>query len=476
MARKRKNGDGTVRLRKDGRWEGRYVVGYDDNGMPKTKNVLAKTKGECVEKLKKLKEECDGLKPTKVAPTMRFGDWLDFWYQNYSKPTLRQTTQLNYEGWIYNHAIPVVGKIPLSKLAQSDLQQFFNDMKKNGRVKDVELKGAEMADRSVRSCYAVCRMALDKAVQEGLIRINPAIGCKLPPLKGKEMQVLTREELQRFLIQAKEEGMYELFLLELTTGMRRGELMALQWDDVNLNTGEITISRQIYPVGGKLVVNEPKTKAANRVIVIPPAMVEVLTDYKKQIFSKWLFPSRTRPDQPIDPGYIRKRLQVILERAGCKKVRFHDLRHTFSTTALEHGMDVKTLSTILGHVSASTTLDIYTHITNEMQRSAAANIDQGIAKAEVRTDDKATESTEPQAEFTPYKTPRRRPGTGCVSQINDHLWEGRYSPVWPDGKKHSRDIYGKTREECEAKLRELIIQMKAEIAAARASANNATQK
>jgi len=465
VAKKRKKGEGTVRHRKDGRWEGRMVIGYDRDGNPKTKSVLAKTKAECVEKLEKLKAADDTKRPVKVKADMAFGDWLDFWYQNHSKPGLRPTTCQNYENWLYDHLIPGVGHIPLSKLTQSDLQQFFTDMKRNGRHNHVESKGAGMSDRSVRSCYAVCRMALDRAVLENLIRKNPAEGCKLPPLKARDMQVLTCEEMQRFLIQAKEEGMYELFLLELTTGLRRGELLALRWDDLDMETGTLTIDRQIYPVKGKLIINEPKTKAAVRTIILPPPMLEVLKEYKEQVFSPWLFPSRIKRSQPIDPGYIRKRLQVILERAGCKSVRFHDLRHTFATMALEHGMDVKTLSAIIGHVSSSTTLNIYAHVTDEMRQSAAAKIDRGIAKAEVK-ETAEEEKPEPRS-FTPYKPPRCRPGTGCVSQINDHLWEGRYSPVWPDGKKHARDVYARTEAECEEKLKVLIREMKKEIAEAR---------
>ena len=383
MAKKRKKGEGTIRLRKDGRWEGRVVIGYDSSGNPKTKNVLAKTKKECAEKLEKLKAEC-GSGSFRISPEMRFGDWLDFWYQNDSKPGLRHTTQLNYENWIYLHAIPGVGDIPLNKLSQSDLQQFFTEMKKGGRLNNVEHHGAGMADRSVRSCHAVCQMALDRAVKDGLIRTNPAVGCKLPPLRDKEMRILTKEEVQRFLIQAKAEGMYEMFLLELTTGMRRGELLALKWSDLDLKTGRLRINKQVYSVNGKLEINEPKTKAAVRTILLPSAMVELLAEYKAQLFSEWMFPSRVKPEQPIDPGYVRKRLQIILKRAGCKRVRFHDLRHTFATMSLENGMDVKTLSTIIGHVSSATTLNIYTHITGEMQWNAARNIDQGIAGVEVQ--------------------------------------------------------------------------------------------
>ena len=138
-------------------------------------------------------------------------------------------------------------------------------------------------------------------------------------------------------------------------------------------------------------------------------------------------------------------------------------------------MDVKTLSAMLGHVSAATTLDIYTHITDDMRLTAAVNIDRGIGKAAPQGGHfraGAGKTALAQAEkprmtdFKPYVGRKRRPGTGCVSEINDHLFEGRYSPKWPDGKKHSRNVYAHTREECEEKLRVLIAEMKAEIAEA----------
>lgn len=143
--------------------------------------------------------------------------------------------------------------------------------------------------------------------------------------------------------------------------------------------------------------------------------------------------------------------------------------HSFATLSLQHGMDVKTLSAMLGHVSAATTLDIYTHITDDMRQAAVANIDRGIVKAGPKKKKGASAPSAPpepprMTDFKPYRGRMRRPGTGCISELGDHLFEGRYSPVWPDGKKHARNVYAHTREECEEKLKELIVQMKEEIA------------
>ena len=460
MGKRRKKGEGSVRQRKDGRWEGRVVIGYDEKGLPRTKNVLAKTKRECQEKLKQLRETVTGPRTEKVRPEMPFGEWLDFWYQTYVKPQIRPTTQANYEAKIYQHIIPELGKIPLNQLAQKDLQQFYARMKTGGRLIRTEQFGKGLSDSMVRGLHAACRSALEKAVQEELIRTNPAVGCKLPPKRGREMQVLGREELQRFLIQAQAEGYFELFLLDLCTGLRRGELLALQWDDLDFKTGTLTVNKQVYEVKGRLQVSVPKTRASIRRLVLPPGVVEVLRAYRETVDSRWMFPSPVKEDVPMTPGAVRRRLQIILERAGCKKIRFHDLRHTFATLSLENGMDVKTLSAMLGHVSAATTLDIYTHVTGDMQSEAAAKIDRGLGN---EVQEESVQSERDAAEdFQPVLRKTRKPGTGCITQINDHLFEGRYSPTWPDGTKHSKCVYAHTREECEEKLKVLIQQLNAE--------------
>ena len=143
------------------------------------------------------------------------------------------------------------------------------------------------------------------------------------------MKVLSREDMQKVLIQAKEENYYELFLLEFATGLRLGELMALQWDDVDLVTGELRINKQVNLVGSKLVISEPKTKAAVRTLILPPSVRKVLAEYKTRVNSRWLFPSPKKEDLPFIPSAVSRRLHTLLEHAGCEQVRFHDLRHPY---------------------------------------------------------------------------------------------------------------------------------------------------
>ena len=129
MAKRRKRGEGSVRLRKDGRWEGRAVIGYDDKGLPVTKNVLAKTKSECMAKLKNLQDSIQTPAPEQSKPGILLADWLDFWYQSYKKPSLRPNTQMSYERRIYQHIIPALGSTQLDKLTTNDIQQFYTKPK-----------------------------------------------------------------------------------------------------------------------------------------------------------------------------------------------------------------------------------------------------------------------------------------------------------------------------------------------------------
>jgi len=265
-------------------------------------------------------------------------------------------------------------------LIASFFSRAYINLKESGRKKNVERYGPGLSDRTVRNCHALCRTALEKALEEKLIRKNPAAGCKLPPSRPKEMQILTAEEMQRLFIQAKEENFFELFLLELATGLRRGEICALQWDDLDLKIATLRVERQIHRVKGKLVISQQKTKASSRSVIFSAPVLNVLREYKKTIASRWMFPSPVREDSPRDPAAVQKRLSLILEHTECKHVRFHDLRHTFATLALQNGVDVKTVSSMLGHYDAGFTLRTYTHATRQQQNRAAETMGNFMAQ------------------------------------------------------------------------------------------------
>ena len=468
MAEKRKSGEGTVRLRSDGRWEGRVVTHYDEKGLPKTKSVFGKTKRECEQKLKALKEEVSATS-IKIAPEMKFGAWMDYWFNTYSKGKLNEYTQQTYWYRIYMQIIPKIGDTPLNQVTTGTLEKFYSELKKRGNLDDADGEKG-LADSTVRSIHAHCLAALEKAKNDGLIRQNPADFCRLPPKKNPEVAVLTPAEMQRLLIQAQEDGFYEMFLLDISTGLRRGELLGLQWDDIDFKKCELRVNKQVRYDKKVLKITEPKTKAANRTIVLPKELVEVLKEYKQRVKSKWLFPSPVKTeDVPRDPTACRKSLDKILVRAGCKHVPFHALRHTFATQSLRYGMDIKTLASVIGHESVETTLNVYSHVTDEGMRTAAKTIDRALSSvvgapetARSYDDDNDGKPEKPPMEhFEPYKGKKRKPGTGYVKQLSAKCWQGRYTPTI-NGKRISENVYGATEAECEARLAELITRMKAE--------------
>lgn len=211
--------------------------------------------------------------------------------------------------------------------------------------------------------------AMDFAVVQKIITENPCKNVSLPKIEHKEMQTIPADQLQAFLTEAKATGVYEMYYIELATGLRRGELLGLKWQDIDWKNGIMKVRRQVARVDGEIVEAPLKTKNSYRTVSISPQAVEVLKEQKQKTNDQYVFPSPN--GGPISPDSVNNMLKRVLERAGIPKVRFHDLRHTFATVALQNGVDIKTVSGMLGHFSAGFTLDTYAHVTTAAQKEAA---------------------------------------------------------------------------------------------------------
>ncbi len=372
MAKRRPSGDGMVRKREDGRWEGRIVVGYKNNGEPIYRYVLAKTQAELTQKLHDkiemyrdadLSEDCN----------MTLGEWLDKWINEFMVFTLRPSSLYGYEMVIKCQIKPYLGDRPLSALTTNEVQKFYNTVKENGRVHPNKQHGTEISDRMVRKIHLLLHESLDMAVKQRLLVSNPTNGTTIPKNNYKDKQILNDEQLERFMeIIKSDERWYDFFYTEITTGLRKGEICGLRWEDFDEHSGKLKIQRSVGRIkDGVLPVGETKTETGTREILLPPSTVELLKKRKENAVSDWIFPNWNNPEEPMNPQSAYTRLKVLLKKAELPLIRFHDLRHTFATHAIAGGVDAKTLSGILGHTNASFTLDTYTHVTTDMQKNAA---------------------------------------------------------------------------------------------------------
>ena len=371
MAKRRPSGDGMVRKREDGRWEGRIVVGHKENGDSIFRYIYAGTQKELTEKLRQNIGLYQGIDLTEQSK-ITLSEWLDRWLGQMSA-TLRSNTLEHYQKDIKNHVMPYLGRKMLSQITAADLRKLYDSLKKNGRVKPRPGQGQGLSGTTVHGIHTTLHHVLKAAVEQGLIPANPADEVEPPKIVRQPMNILNEEQLNVFMETIEADPVwYDFFYTELTTGLRRGEICALMWADFDERGSTLNISRTLHrEKGGRLVAGDTKTYAGTRKIVLPPSTAELLRARKKKSFSPWIFHDLLRPEAPIDPNSAYLQLKKILADAGLPNIRFHDLRHTFSTHALASGVDAKTLSGILGHTKASFTLDTYTHITGDMQKRAA---------------------------------------------------------------------------------------------------------
>ena len=363
MAKRRPSGDGMVRKRDDGRWEGRIVVGHKESGDPIFRYVYADTQKELTAKLRQKIEAYRGVDLTEQSG-MTLSEWLDQWLESVGG-TIRPTTFARYRYTAEKILKPSLGDKRLSQLMPRDIQRFYDKLATEGRQ---DGRGG-LSSGTIHGIHVVFHGALRAAQEANLIAQNPTEKANPPKASAPSKNILNEEQLEQFMEEIKKDEIWhDFFYTELTTGLRRGEICGLKWEDFDEVGGTLKVRRTVHKEkGGKLTTWDTKTEAGARTIILPPSTVEVLQERKHTALTEWIFPEPLKPENPINPGSAYRHLKILLKQAGLPNIRFHDLRHTFATHALASGVDIKTLSGILGHTRAAFTLDTYTHTTGDMQ-------------------------------------------------------------------------------------------------------------
>lgn len=372
MAKRRPSGDGMVRKKADGRWEGRIVVGHKKSGVPIFRYVYADTQRELLDKLHRAIENYRDVDLTEDC-SLTLGEWLDRWLEEYKTETVRSSTLSGYRGYARNYIKPILGDKAISKITPADVQGMYNQLKDHGRVQKDDIHGQGLADATINRIHSMLHLAMKDAETAHIIAQNPLDQVADPKPNYKPMQILNEEQLDAFMAEVqKDEQWRDFFYTELTIGLRRGEICGLKWEDFDEAAGTLKVQRSASAKkAGKLAVGETKTDRGTRKIILPPTTANILRERKKAALTEWIFPNPLHPEEPMNPGRAYNHMKTLLKRAGLPSIRFHDLRHTFATHALASGVDAKTLASILGHTNASFTLDTYTHVTGDMQKRAA---------------------------------------------------------------------------------------------------------
>ena len=373
MAKRRPQGDGTIRKRSDGRWEARIIIGHKNDGSPMYKSAFAKTQKSALKQLHQLLDLYRDVDLTEEC-RMTLGEWMDKWMDEYMIFTIKENTIKGYRSQIDHQIKPFIGHKQLASLTTADIQKFYNKIKKEGRVHPHPIHGHVLSDSMVRKIHMMLHEAMEVAVRERYIVRNPTDNTTIPKKTTTEKQVLDDSQLNRFLEAIQGEPYWhDFFYVELMTGLRRGEICGIKWSDIDFNEGTLCIKRSVSTKeGGGVSIGETKTDAGVRTIIMPPSVATLLWKKRSDAINEWVFPHYTNPSDPLHPSSAYKKLKTLLKRLELPLLRFHDLRHTFATQATDGGVDPKTLAGILGHTDASFTLDTYTHVTSDMQRGASA--------------------------------------------------------------------------------------------------------
>jgi len=323
-------------------------------------------------------EEGSYVKPNK----MTLGELLRQWLKDYASMNTTDRTQESYTSIVERHLMPALGRISLVDLQAQNVQGYYAKKLSEGRA---DGKGG-LSARSVVYHHRILSKALDYGVKMGLVVRNVAKVVKPPRVARVTMQTLSPEEVSRFLEVARETDYYVYFATLLYTGLRRGELIALRWRNLDLGSGKLSVVETAYRLGsGEYRIKEPKTPQSRRNVILPPSLVELFKVYRfdQELLRIQLGISLNaddfvfiRPDgSPVNPNAVTLAFRRIIKRAGLKDIRIHDLRHTHATLMLKAGIHPKVVSERLGHANIGITLDIYSHVLPGLQEAAAEKFD-----------------------------------------------------------------------------------------------------
>ena len=292
---------------------------------------------------------------------MKLEDLLNLWLEKYAKLSIKPRSYNKYEAFITLHINPILGNTPITEITSNMLQDFILQKLENGNLKT----NKPLSVNTVFGIVSVLKQAFKLALTLDLIPKDPTVAIKLPQQQEKEIQALTRDEQKRIeeycLKQTKNN--YIGIIICLYTGIRLGELLALTWDDIDFEKKFLFIKKTAYKlkINGKnqMVIDKPKTKKSNRIIPLPDKLINLLQLTKNKSTSDYILSTKT--NNMVDIRSYQRTFESILNKCGIKHYNFHCLRHTFATRALELGMDIKTLSEILGHTNVAITLNRYAH-------------------------------------------------------------------------------------------------------------------
>ena len=364
-------GEGGIYQRADGRWVAAVDLGCR-NGRRHRKVVYGKTRREAREKLVQVQTALgSGIAVDKDRQAVE--QFLGVWLDEVCRPNLGLKTVRTYETVVRVHLVPHIGRIRLSKLAAQDVQVMLNAVSASGR-----------APRTVQMIRAVLRQALAWAVRWGLVSRNVAVMVEPPRTTRHERRPLTPAEARPFVEAIRGDRLEALLLLALATGMRQGEILGLQWSEVDLQIGQPRVTKSLARVAGARLV-DPKTERSRRLLALSPSIVTAIRAHRTiQIQGRLLAGSRwvdsglvftTSIGTPLDGPTVTRRLHRILAAAELPQITFHDLRHSCASLMLAQGVAPRVVMETLGHSDIRLTMNVYTHVAAELQQDAAARME-----------------------------------------------------------------------------------------------------